>query len=258
VKKIERQMVKSNKNVIVFIDLHCVLELKDQQLFLGVISSFKLSDRQRISIVFHNHDRIPPSYFFCEIERLDVNCYCPNVIENDCGVVPLPLGLENRYLQKNGVIRHFPKTRASVVSSVEGRPIGVFASFNIQTNLSERQEAADSAMKFGHEFNESRIHPSDFRRKLAKSLFVLSPPGNGIDCHRTWEAIYFGAIPVVKRGYLAESIFSDLPIYVVDDWSEICSMSRMQLERAYQLTIKKRDEKAYFLYWKKVLSNSTS
>jgi hypothetical protein len=197
---------------------------------------------------------VPSGDFFGAITRLSIRCYCPNVIENDFSVVPIPLGMENRYLQKNGVIKHFPKTRESLLKSIEERSIGIFASFNIQTNLMERQQAADSVMRFGHEFNQSRIHPREFRMMLANSLFVVSPPGNGIDCHRTWEAIYFGAIPVVKREKLAESIYNELPIHVVDDWSEICSLSRSQLEDLYKVLIKKSANKAYFEYWKNVIS----
>ena len=29
----------------------------------------------------------------------------------------------------------------------------------------------------------------DYRKVLSNSYFVISPPGNGIDCHRTWEAL---------------------------------------------------------------------
>ena len=36
----------------------------------------------------------------------------------------------------------------------------------------------------------------------AKYQYVLSPPGHGLDCHRTWEAMLLGAIPiVVDRSY---------------------------------------------------------
>ena len=39
----------------------------------------------------------------------------------------------------------------------------------------------------------------DYVRDLWASLYVFSPPGAGLDCHRTWEAIVCGAVPVVKR-----------------------------------------------------------
>ena len=253
-KKIKRLLVLPNCHLILFIDLHCTLQYRNQEEILNWLKTFVLTPSQKFSIVLHNHDIVPSGDFFSAIAKLSIRCYCPNVIENDFSVMPIPLGIENRYFQKNGVIKHFPKARGTLLKSIEERPIGIFASFNIQTNQKERQQAADSVVRFGHEFNQSRIHPREFRRMLANSLFVVSPPGNGIDCHRTWEAIYFGAIPVVKREKLAESIYNDLPIYVVDDWSEICSLSRSKLEDLYEVVIKKSADNAYFEYWKNVIS----
>ena len=31
-----------------------------------------------------------------------------------------------------------------------------------------------------------------------KYRFGVSPRGNGLDCHRTWEMLYFGMIPIVE------------------------------------------------------------
>jgi hypothetical protein len=47
--------------------------------------------------------------------------------------------------------------------------------------------------------------------------FVISPSGAGTDCHRTWEALALGCVPIVKRHYLSD-LFVDLPVIVVDDW----------------------------------------
>lgn len=50
--------------------------------------------------------------------------------------------------------------------------------------------------------------------------FVLSPKGGGLDCHRTWEAIILGCIPIIKSSGL-NPLFRDLPVYIVDEWSDI-------------------------------------
>lgn len=51
---------------------------------------------------------------------------------------------------------------------------------------------------------------------LAESTFVLSPPGIAEDCYRTWESLLMGAIPIVRRSFLAD-LYTDLPVVVVDD-----------------------------------------
>ena len=254
-KTIEGLFKGLNNRVILFIDLHCTLEVSGQ---LQIMNWLKKLDRRQnvnLSIIFHNHDIVPARDFFCEIQSLSIKCYSPNVIDNDFGVVPIPLGIENRYFLRNGTIRHFPKSRKLLSTCLSQRSKSLFASFNVGTNLLERQEAADSVTKFGHVFDQSRIQPREFRKGLAESLFVISPPGNGIDCHRTWEAVYFGAIPVIKKGMLAESLYDDLPILAIDEWDEICSLTRVQLEALYESMIVKSADQAYFNYWERLIRN---
>lgn len=56
--------------------------------------------------------------------------------------------------------------------------------------------------------------------QLARHRFVLSPEGNGIDCYRHWEALFFGAVPIVQRSR-AMAPFADLPMLFTDDYSEL-------------------------------------
>ncbi len=56
--------------------------------------------------------------------------------------------------------------------------------------------------------------------RQAEFRFVVSPEGAGFDCPRTWEALALGCIPIVKRNPVSR-LFSELPVVVVDDWSEI-------------------------------------
>lgn len=52
--------------------------------------------------------------------------------------------------------------------------------------------------------------------------FVLSPAGGGMDCHRTWEALLLGCIPIVKRFNVpCDSIYDGLPVLLVDAWSDV-------------------------------------
>ena len=39
---------------------------------------------------------------------------------------------------------------------------------------------------------------------INKYKFILSPSGAGPDCHRTWEALYMGCIPIVISSSIKE------------------------------------------------------
>lgn len=74
----------------------------------------------------------------------------------------------------------------------------------------------------------------DLYRKYAG---VLSLPGHGADCHRTWEALYLGAIPVVRRFGVAP-LYDGLPIiqlteFETVEWSQVLqSVIAMQRNRS--------------------------
>lgn len=50
--------------------------------------------------------------------------------------------------------------------------------------------------------------------------FWISPRGNGIDCHRTWEALYLDVIPIVWNSSL-NVLYENLPILIINDESQI-------------------------------------
>lgn len=56
--------------------------------------------------------------------------------------------------------------------------------------------------------------------EMALHKFTISPRGNGIDCHRTWEALLTGSIPIVRKSDL-DVLYKDLPVLIIDDWEEI-------------------------------------
>jgi hypothetical protein len=77
--------------------------------------------------------------------------------------------------------------------------------------------------------------------------FVLSPHGAGLDCHRTWEALLLGCIPIVKSANI-NGLFNELPVISVNEWSEVNSSF---LENAMREIESKsiNTEKLLMRYW---------
>jgi len=61
----------------------------------------------------------------------------------------------------------------------------------------------------------------EYIKEMADHKFVISPEGSGYDCFRTWESLYCGRYPVVKRRYFTEYFSLYLPMVVIDDWDEV-------------------------------------
>jgi hypothetical protein len=69
-------------------------------------------------------------------------------------------------------------------------------------------------------FERTHIPRASSWGRQAECMFVVSPEGVGMDCHRTWEALALGCIPIVKRNSVSR-LFADLPVLIVEDWSEV-------------------------------------
>ena len=65
-----------------------------------------------------------------------------------------------------------------------------------------------------------KINVRSYLDMLGQHRFVLSPRGNGLDAHRTWEALLVGAIPIVRSTAL-NPLYDGLPVLVVNDWPDV-------------------------------------
>ena len=61
---------------------------------------------------------------------------------------------------------------------------------------------------------------NEYIKDLSSYKFAISPQGNGVDCHRTWEALLCGCIPIVRSTVFNE-MFEGLPVLIVEKWSDI-------------------------------------
>jgi len=83
--------------------------------------------------------------------------------------------------------------------------------------------------------------------------FVISPHGNGLDCHRTYEALALGCYPIVKTSPI-DHLFNDLPVLIVKEWSDV---SLELLEKTYEEFKNKsfNMEKMTLEYWNNLINN---
>lgn len=64
----------------------------------------------------------------------------------------------------------------------------------------------------------------DYLRNLSKSYFCLSPDGAGIDCHRTWEALYMKCIPIIIKNKMT-NMYKGLPVIILNNWEDFKSLT---------------------------------
>ena len=80
------------------------------------------------------------------------------------------------------------------------------------------------------DFLQSMVSNTNIIKAYASYRFVVSPIGNGLDCHRTWEIMLLGSIPILESSSLDEMFTAhDLPVIIVPDFKVLNDIDENQL-----------------------------
>lgn len=93
-------------------------------------------------------------------------------------------------------------------------------------------------------------------RNMINYQFVLSPFGNGMDCHRTWEALMLGCIPICCYNKLEHHTHLPsygLPVLYVNNWNEVTPALLKKAVLKYHLMSWNMD-KLTLKYWQDVIN----
>lgn len=94
-----------------------------------------------------------------------------------------------------------------------------------------------------------KLNVPEYYSELKKHRFLISPPGNGLDTHSTWEALLVGCIPIVPESAL-DKVFEDLPVWLVKSWDEVTDEAVKEKITEFTSPEKKyRWEKVFAPYW---------
>ena len=175
-------------------------------------------------------------------------------------VTPLPIGLEDRWKHNAGVLTDFKKFiknekksvyRLSAADNTGKRKAEILLGFSLGTNPDNRFQCYRAlwGKPFVHEiYRAPNAHL--YHKMLQRSLFVASPAGNGLDCHRTWEALYLQTIPIVEDNYMNRFFASlGLPLLCIKDWKECENWTVDFLKDTYRRIMQKADTAALYSSW---------
>lgn len=186
-------------------------------------------DRPIVVVTHNGDDNVGPSQAVWADDPNLLRWFAQNLDTIHPKILAIPIGLENAWMHSNGIVGDFKKIRAA-----QGRKKSrILFGFTTFTNPAERIPALKTLRDHPCCDALSWVNGRRYRQILAGYQFIASPPGNGIDCHRTWEALYLRVVPIVKRSAAMEA-FSLLPIWIVDDWKELEGLSETDLDLKYR------------------------
>ncbi|MGQ0708563.1 MAG: hypothetical protein ACT4NV_02320 [Rhodoferax sp.] len=171
---------------------------------------FQLLSNQphRFILITHNSDNNVTESLYSRKPSNIVHWFAQNVLAERDDLTPIPIGLE-----RQGIVasRNIAETMLSQICA--GRPAQqrwCYLNINPDTNDHERRHVL-RALRWKWLFvttRTRRIAYPQYVAEMASHRFVVSPPGNGVDCHRTWESLYLGSVPVVKDSACMRSFAS--------------------------------------------------
>lgn len=198
--------------------------------------------RHRFALVSGDEDwGIPSSYD--DAERL-LDCdrlvcwFTQNCDGTDTSgkISGIPIGLDFHTIANRYKWGHFPATPAEQEAGLRDlvarmpktvdRRLRVHADFHFNRHKVQRWGDTREDVKAILEenplvaFQQRKVRRYELWKQKTEYAFIASPHGNGLDCHRTWESLVLGNIPIVKRSSL-DPLYEGLPVVIVDDWREI-------------------------------------
>jgi hypothetical protein len=156
-------------------------------------------------------------------EEIIYNC---SVVNGSDSWLDFTIGVGYKYIMdpeifiKNQVGEHDELVLCAIETTTDGRR-RMFQNINRKKIISTLQN---------NQIENKRIEPHYFN-VLSDYKFIISPEGNGIDCHRHYESLLHGCIPIVEYNEKIQKKYEGCPILYTKDYSEI---TREYLENKYK------------------------
>ncbi len=164
---------------------------------------------KNIKLITGQSDRGVNKKLFLKKPECISQWYATNVHYSHKNLIPIPLGLANDHPKNLSYINYINNNNLITKDEI------AYMNFEENTNFFKRTKIKNKLCQKDWVHNEDRLLPlDDYLTKLRSSMFIISPPGNGADTHRVWEAIYAGSYPIVEKS-IAMNSFTQFPIIFV-------------------------------------------
>jgi hypothetical protein len=190
-------------------------------------------------LVTHNSDYMSGERNRILINPLLIKWYGQNMNVISDKTEGIPIGFENKMWNRTN-FEIIDKYKTNIKQNL------LYLNFSLHTNQNRNYVLHNLLLQ---NFEKNNNKPwNEYIEELSQYKFAISPEGNGIDCHRTWECLYLGVIPIVLK-HTCMNHFNELPILFVDDYN--CISVDFLLEKYDEFKNKQFNlEKMDINYWK--------
>jgi hypothetical protein len=211
------------------------------------------SRRRPCILITHNSDYNVTQALFASRPACVRHWFAQNAMVEHPDLTPIPIGVERPHVSGGrtrpevfrAVASHEPRMTRNLACLVQAD----------WTNRWERTPVRWALARRNWVTNSRRIVPfAEYLEMMFQHRAVVSPPGNGFDCHRTWEALYLGVVPLVKAGPATRYFARLLPIAIFD---RLTTLTRRRVERSLKrLTQRDFANALRFSWWADLIART--
>lgn len=160
-------------------------------------------------------------------------------VQNNDKIVQMPIGMDfhtisegkthiwqmpdekRSPLDQEQILQDIINNNIQTNNSFINREPKIYVNFTVSNDrFNQRQDCLNKINEDLLVMNQTFTPRTKNWKLMTKYSFVLSPTGVGLDCHRTWEALCLGCIPIVKMVNFTK-LFEDLPVLMIEDWADV-------------------------------------
>ena len=243
--KIYPELVKKNRQIIL-VTGDSIINSPLQSSNLNINEFMKLKNQ---GIIYH---------WFCQNCDIDLPEY----------VSPIPVGIDYHTIHKS---RYWGEYKTHYIlqdiylnligrkkfEDFHERKNNLFCDIHLNKNifqnkaLKDRNEFYLKSLNLENTFYlKKKVSRLDYWKKMRSAKFIGSPRGFGEDCHRTWEALSLGVVPIIKYSKI-NILFDNLPVIIIKSFNELNN----DLLNNYKLPNNLNLESLTLQYWQNIISD---
>jgi hypothetical protein len=198
-----------------------------------------------------------------------IHWFCQNMTLRHNKITKIPIGLDYHTLTQRplwGPISSCQEQEKMLIMIKEksvpfyNRNVKCYANYQFSMNTKLGYDRKDAFQKINKElvyYEENKVSRLITWNKQKDFAFVICPHGGGLDCHRNWEALSLGCIPVVKTSKI-DDLYKDLPVLIVKDWEIIDSNLLNNTINSFKKKFENNEfnmEKIKLSYWRNLIKS---
>lgn len=198
---------------------NCILFCKTD--FLPLLFNHLRFSKRKYILISHMSDYPINSDRFKSKPDCIVKWYAQNATYDHPDLIPIPIGVENHKGASKGIFTDHTWLKENFEKlKNKDKDNQLYCNWNPNTNQKVRGPLVEHLKTNGLPvFLESGLSYQEYCSNMSDHQWVVCPPGNGVDTHRLWEALYLGCFPITLKHNIYKNY--DLPILQVDKWDDV-------------------------------------